>query len=414
MAKNFKFSIIIILNNKTHINESIDSIINQDIGFKDNVQLILVHNNALKESGEIASKYENAYPDNVVVVSSNAKDEYELYNSSFDYIEGEYFNFLNGLDRLSSNALKEVYSFFSSNKNEIDIVAIPTCKLAADGKEKCPNYNFNPKIIDLNKYGKYAINELHSVFIKKDSLYATENKEADADSNLEESIENQNASTSNHFIEGLIDCNDSYFMTNILIRTSKIGFVTGTKYLYRNRPNPKPDFDKESVFNKFKLFFNPLIDANIENGSIPESLQYVFVKELKNIADIDLDEMFTDSNDLKQFWDYFNHVFDLIDIDIIKKHSNIPRNVKTFLVYLKNNRDFNILVDKDKKQVTLRTDDYPITRMHKNRLYLDVVEIRNKELYVVGSIKALLFMKPYLLKPLKNLKKAKKHLKGYF
>ena len=58
MAKNFKFSIIIILNNKTHINESIDSIINQDIGFKDNVQLILVHNNALKESGEIASKYE--------------------------------------------------------------------------------------------------------------------------------------------------------------------------------------------------------------------------------------------------------------------------------------------------------------------------------------------------------------------
>ena len=65
MAKNFKFSIIIILNNKTHINESIDSIINQDIGFKDNVQLILVHNNALKESGEIASKYENAYPDNV-------------------------------------------------------------------------------------------------------------------------------------------------------------------------------------------------------------------------------------------------------------------------------------------------------------------------------------------------------------
>ena len=416
MAKNFKFSIIIILNNKTNINESIDSIINQDIGFKDNVQLILVHNNALKESGEIASKYENAYPDNVVVVSSNAKDEYELYNSSFDYIEGEYFNFLNGLDRLSSNALKEVYSFFSSNKNEIDIVAIPTCKVAADGKEKCPNYNFNPKIIDLNKYGKYAINELHSVFIKKDSLYATENKE---DSQLiqeesADSILNQNECTNNHFIEGLIDCNDSYFMTNILIRTSKIGFVTGTKYLYRNRPNPKPDFDKESVFNKFKLFFNPLIDANIENGSIPESLQYVFVKELKNIVDIDLDEMFTDSNDLKQFWDYFNHVFDLIDIDIIKKHSNIPRNVKTFLVYLKNNRDFNILVDKDKKQVTLRTDDYPITRMHKNRLYLDVVEIRNKELYVVGSYKSSSVYEALSVEAIKKSKKGKETFKGIF
>ena len=58
-----KFSIITaIYNCENYLSQSIESVINQDIGFKDNVQLILVDDGSTDKSKDIALKYKNENP----------------------------------------------------------------------------------------------------------------------------------------------------------------------------------------------------------------------------------------------------------------------------------------------------------------------------------------------------------------
>ena len=55
----FKFSIIMaVYNVEDYLNEAIDSIINQSIGFEENVQLILVDDGSTDRSKDISRDYE--------------------------------------------------------------------------------------------------------------------------------------------------------------------------------------------------------------------------------------------------------------------------------------------------------------------------------------------------------------------
>ena len=66
MKKQFKFSIIVsIYNVEKYIKEAIDSLINQTIGFEENVQLILVNDGSTDNSEEICLNYEKNYPKNI-------------------------------------------------------------------------------------------------------------------------------------------------------------------------------------------------------------------------------------------------------------------------------------------------------------------------------------------------------------
>ena len=63
MLKDIKFSIIIpFYNSENYIKETIDSVINQSLNFKDNVQLILVDDGSTDESKSIALSYQQQFP----------------------------------------------------------------------------------------------------------------------------------------------------------------------------------------------------------------------------------------------------------------------------------------------------------------------------------------------------------------
>ena len=67
--RNFKFSVIMpIYDVEEFLDEAIQSIINQTIGFKDNVQLILINDGSPDQSDVICKKYKELYPDNVLYI----------------------------------------------------------------------------------------------------------------------------------------------------------------------------------------------------------------------------------------------------------------------------------------------------------------------------------------------------------
>lgn len=67
MNYKYKFSIIIpIYNAKEYVEKTIRSVINQTIGFKKNIQLILINDGSTDESEDICLKYKRKYPENIV------------------------------------------------------------------------------------------------------------------------------------------------------------------------------------------------------------------------------------------------------------------------------------------------------------------------------------------------------------
>ena len=69
----FKFSIIMaVYNVEKYLNEAIDSIINQTIGFEENVQLILVDDGSIDKSKDIAKAYAEKYPNNILFLSKES------------------------------------------------------------------------------------------------------------------------------------------------------------------------------------------------------------------------------------------------------------------------------------------------------------------------------------------------------
>ena len=138
-------------NSQRYLEESIESIICQDINFKENIQLILINDGSEDESENIALKYKNEYPENIILLSQQHSGYNIARNLGLSYAKGKYLHIIDSDDYLDENTLSNVCSFFESNENKIDVVTIPVkffeqingySELNNDDLEK-------PEIIDL-------------------------------------------------------------------------------------------------------------------------------------------------------------------------------------------------------------------------------------------------------------------------
>ena len=112
----FKFSIITaVYNTEAYLEDAVNSVLSQDIGFTDSVQLILVDDGSSDQSGNICDTYQKQYPSNIKVIHKPNGGVSSARNEGLRYAEGRYINFLDSDDRLSSNTLSAVYDFSDSS-----------------------------------------------------------------------------------------------------------------------------------------------------------------------------------------------------------------------------------------------------------------------------------------------------------
>ena len=89
MDKNFKFSIVTAFyNTEIYIADCIESVINQTLDFKDNIQLILVDDGSSDESARIALEYMKSYPDNIILISKGNGGPSLARNEGLKYAAG--------------------------------------------------------------------------------------------------------------------------------------------------------------------------------------------------------------------------------------------------------------------------------------------------------------------------------------
>ena len=126
MGNDFEFSVLMpIYNVEKYLAEAIDSLINQSIGFEENIELVIVDDGSPDNSKDISLKYQEKYPDNIKVFSKSNGGQASAFNFGLKHVQGKYINFLDSDDYLSPNTFEDVHNFLEEHDDEVDVVSIP-------------------------------------------------------------------------------------------------------------------------------------------------------------------------------------------------------------------------------------------------------------------------------------------------
>ena len=355
MDRNFMFSIITAFyNTELYIEECIDSVINQSVDFEKNIQLILVDDGSTDDSAEIALKYKKLYPENIFILSQENKGPSSARNLGLDYATGKYINFLDSDDKLALNALENVLTFFSTNKN-VNIVSIPLILMGSDEEDSLHKKFVKNKIVKVYEEFDYPLLHIPSCFIRRESLNEL------------------------RFDENLIIGENAVLINKLLIHEGQYALINNTEYYFRKRPNETSISDtikshKEYFTPKVNYFYKNLIDYSIEQkGYLPDFIKYVIAYDAHQFFGTKTSTVLK-KREYYEFRQVLKDVLSYIDDDIIINHRFIPETVKSMLIYLKND-EFHIEVIHD--EVFLKTKDHIISALHENQLLVDVVEIIN-------------------------------------
>ncbi|MGN0105336.1 glycosyltransferase [Methanobrevibacter ruminantium] len=395
MSYDFKFSVLMpIYNVEKYLSESIDSLINQSIGFEQNVELVIIDDGSPDSSKDIALRYQEIYPNNIKVFSKSNGGQASAFNFGLDHLHGKYIIFLDSDDFLSSNTLLEVYNFFEQHYDEIDLVSIPVMFFERRSGGHMLNYKFDStRVIDLIKEPYYPQLSIASAFIKNESLKGLE------------------------FNTELIAGYDTLMVNKILLQKKKYGVISSCYYNYRKRLDATSTIDNYKQKREFFTHSLKNLDINLMDyykekiGNVPKFIQYVVAYDVQWFYTIsNLPEYFT-KDETNEFWETFYHVLSYIDEDVLNDSRIIRRNyVRSFLMYLKNKKEFHIDTVEDQSEIYLKSGEYTINNLHNHRIYIDSIRIKENILRIYGTFTSSCDSSTLKFKAIKTLPNGEKEI----
>lgn len=212
MTAKFLVSVIIpVYNVEDYIQETVESVIVQDIGFQENVEIILVDDGSSDGSGVICRKYADKYPENIVYVLQKNSGVSEARNNGLRHASGEYIHFLDSDDLISKNTYRETISILSDNESAIDFAAIKIEFFDAKIGGHPLNYKFKEtRVVDVNAEPSAVIMHMPTCVIRRSAI-------------------------SNSFVNGIEISEDSRFINEILLKKKSYAVVSNAQYYYRKR-----------------------------------------------------------------------------------------------------------------------------------------------------------------------------------
>lgn len=367
ISRGYAFSIVIaIYNTENYLEQTLNSVINQTIGFEDNVQLILVNDGSPDNSRDICLDYLEKYHDNIVYLEQENAGQATARNNGLKHIKGRYVNFLDSDDYLEENALEKVYPFFRKHENEVDIVAIPIKFFGRKEDYHMLHDKFkNEGIIDLEKNPNNPQLSSSSAFIKN---YLFDEFT---------------------FPTNVISSEDTIILNKILLRRKKYGVVKDTIYYYRKRFDESSTIDsvanqKEFFTDKMKYYFLELINYSLkmENEVLP-FIQYLIAYDIQWMLK-EPDISILNDEEKEEFFEDLRRVMKYIDRRCIRNNKFVTNSIfKSFFMKVKNDEKHVEIKDNN---VSLKTFDYEIDKLNNHRLWLDIVEIENNTLKISGFL----------------------------
>ncbi len=373
----YKFSIIMaVYNVEKYLEEAVESIINQDIGFKDNIQLILVNDGSPDSSNEICEKYKKMYPENIVYIEQGNQGVSAARNKGLEYIEGEYVNFCDPDDTLNLDVCSKVYNFFKKNKKQIDIVATRVRFFEArEGFLHPLDYKFDKdKVVDLlNDYNEIH-NSTSTAFFKN------------------EIIKNEKFDSRIKYGEDLT------LVNKLLLQKCKYGILKTAIYNYRRRVDGTSAInnsinDPSWYIETLKYGYLKLFEWSKElYGEILDFIKFLVMYDLQwKIKEKSSTKVLTD----EEFKEYINLLKKLlIEIDdyIILQQRRFSSEWKKYTLNLKYDKKISL----DYRKGALYYNDRLLYKVYcKELLKINIVDIKKDNIILQGIVKSFLNEEDY-------------------
>lgn len=315
MDYKYKISIIIpFYNSDRYLEEAINSVINQTIGFE-NIQLILVNDGSEDNSEEICLKYKNIY-DNVIYLKQQNQGVSSARNKGLKYVEGKYINFIDSDDKWEKDALLYMYNFIEQNYSEVDFVSARVKNFEANEDYHYLDYKFEEtRVVNIEKEPEMLIFHVASSLFKTETI---KNMEFDTRLKIGE---------------------DCVFINTILLNRLKYGVVREAVYNYRKRNTDNSTI--QSIFkNKSWYFDTPeyswkkLVDeSNRRYNKIIKYIQYVLLYELK--WRINCEYRILNYFEVKRHLELISKTVKYIDYDTIESYKLLDFSEKDILRKIK-------------------------------------------------------------------------------
>ena len=321
----FKFSVITaVYNVASYLSEAIESILCQDIGFKDSVELILVDDGSTDSSGEICDHYQALYPDNIKVLHKPNGGAASARNAGIALASGRYLNFLDGDDKLSPCTLSAVYHFFSTVDDQISLVSVPIQFF--EKKETAHRLNYKYKdgknqIINLNTQYSYVQMSIASSFIKREVL------------------------NEHSFDTSLRYAEDAKVIMQLLLEHPYYGIVPSGCYYYRFRNTQNSALNGTKLHKEWYLdclkdyLLWALQTARQKYGSIPLFVQYNVMYDLQSRFGVpEIPASILSPDEHEEFRTLLREILRSIDDKIILQQRNLSREQKDYIISLKHGK----------------------------------------------------------------------------
>ena len=315
----FKISVVMAVYNKQrYVAEAIESIINQSLDFKENIQLILVNDKSTDNTRDVLEKYQKEYPQNIILLN-NEKNMGSSYsrNRGLEHVEAKYVNFLDSDDYMSKDAFKAALKFLDEYY-EVNIVSIP---IEYVGVKRGPhNLNFKyekDQVINVITDPAYIQLSGASAFFRFDVLKKY------------------------HFNEKLRISEDALLINQMLMENPLLGFLSKPTYFYRkdgtqNSLITSSASTKSYVTSRIDEYFLSLIAyAKSRFDEIPKFVQYVLMYDLQWIVEIRKIDTLLSRDEMKTLYDKILEILSYVDEDVILNQLSIPAALKAHVILMK-------------------------------------------------------------------------------
>ena len=369
MEYKYRFSVVIpVYHVADYLAETLDSVISQDIGFTEHIQVILVNDGSPDDSESICLSYQKRYPHNIVYVKQENAGVSAARNPGVKYVEGKYVNFLDAEDKWAKNSFRAVFEFFEKHYEKIDLVSCRQKFFETRDEYHwlAFKYENGSRIIDiLDKYN-YIQMHVTASFVKAEVL------------------------ARHSFDENLKFSEDAKFVNSVILDKLKYGVVSDALHFYRKRVNASSAVQNKGVSKEWYLdtprhYYLELIQESLEKyGTVLLYVQYLILYDFQWRLRDDPSRVLTEE---EQEWyeQCLKEMLDHMDDDIICHLDKMYVEYKIFALSLKYGRD--IRRELKYRKGSLYFHHIKIYSFQAKSLFsVDVLEVKEGMLHLSGRI----------------------------
>ncbi len=366
----YKFSFVMpVYNVEQYLAETIESVLAQDIGFEENIQLILVNDGSNDGSSEVAKHYLNKYPENIIYVEQENKGVSAARNAGVELVEGKYISFLDSDDLISPDTIRKVYNFFEEHYEEVDLVSIKLEFFEAQTGPHPLNYKYETtRVVDIESDYDHIQLSGGSIFVKTDAI---KNK--------------------SRFDTKLKTAEDAKLITEIVLEKMAYGLVAEPTYYYRKRASLDSAMSSSLMGRAWYVdtpkyaHFGMFSYAKEKLGYIPRYVQFLvmydlqwrFMQQAADAVPVDVD--------IDAYKKTLYSLLQNIDDDIIMSQKNIHIEYKLFILRKKYGENFNNLVKREDTKYYIN-DTFIYNDAWRHKVFIDFISITDNLVKIQGNV----------------------------